>query len=324
MEICTISPADHAAFVAFLDAGMRPAQAPTRAADDFPVILAPANLAAMHAIRDDSGFLAGLATLTRPCLTSAGEVLVAGIGSVVTRPDRRGEGLSSSLQRVVVDHLAAAGIPLAVLWTDQPEIYAGRGFQAAGWEYHLDLGGLSAAVPWPDDADWLVLDGRHADDLAALYAAHPLRTLREATDHRALYSMPGTRIRGLARGGRLLASACCGKGEDFPDYVAEWAGPADLALAVLARVAAEGLARRALTPAGREDLLQLAVQRGAGLAAAPSGQWAVLRPDLLAAVVGPVAPGRERDPRAWLGYLDDGGAVVPGRLQLGIWGLDSV
>jgi len=324
MEICTISAADHAAFVTFLDAGMRPADSPTRAADDFPVILSERNVTSMHAIRDESGFLAGLATLTRPCLTTAGELLVAGIGSVVTREDRRGQGLSSRLQRAVVDHLADAGVPLAVLWTDQPEIYAGRGFQAAGWEYHLDLSPLPAAVPWPADAQWVALGGDAAADLARLFAEHPLRTIRAEADHVALYGMPGTRIWGLARHGRLQAYACCGKGEDFPGYVAEWGGAADLALAALARVAATRTAGRALVPAGREDLLEVAVARGAGFAAVPSGQWAVLRPDLLEALAGPVPPAHQRDPRAWLGYLDDGGAPVPGRLQLGIWGLDSV
>lgn len=324
MEFCTISAADHAAFIDFLDAGMRPADTPTRAADDFPVILSSRNVAAMHAIRDESGFLAGLATLTRPCLTTAGELPVAGIGSVVTREDRRGQGLSSRLQRAVVDHLAGAGVPLAVLWTDQPEIYAGRGFQTAGWEYHLDLSSLPATVPWPADAEWVALGGQAITDLARLFADHPLRTIRAEGDHAALYGMPGTRIWGLARGGRLLAYACCGKGEDFPDYVAEWGGAADLALAVLARVAATRAASRALVPAGREDLLELAVARGAGFAAVPSGQWAVLRPDLLETLAGPVSPARQRDPRAWIGCLDDGGAPLPGRLQVGIWGLDSV
>ncbi len=266
----------------------------------------------------------GLATLTRSCLTTAGLVSVAGIGSVVTREDRRGQGYSSALQQQVVERLAAEGVHLAVLWTDQPEIYAGRGFQAAGWEYHLDLSDLRVDELWPAGADRHTLTGTHAPQIARHYEQHPLRTLRPADDHQRLYGMPGTRVVGLVEAGRVVAYACCGKGEDFPDYVAEWGGAPDRVLAVMARAAADGLASRALIPAGREEILERAVCQGCGFAAVPSGLWAVLRPDLLAELVGPVTDGREHDPRAWLGHLEADGTPVPGRLQLGIWGLDSV
>ncbi|MEZ4388776.1 MAG: GNAT family N-acetyltransferase [Candidatus Krumholzibacteriia bacterium] len=286
--------------------------------------MGPRNLAGQFALKDATGFVAGLAALVRPCLSSAGEVLVAGIGSVVTRPDRRGQGLSSQLQRAVLERLAERGAALAVLWTDRPEIYAGRGFGPAGWEYHLDLGGLRVAESWPADADVVALGGGDAERLAGLYAQHPLRTLRQPEDHASLYGMPGTRAVGLERGGRLVAYACCGKGEDFPDYVAEWGGAPEPALALLAHVARCGLAGRALVPAGREDLLELATARGAGFAAVPSGLWAVLRPDLLAQLAGPVPADHEREPGAWLGRLAADGTPHPGCLQVSIWGLDSV
>ncbi|MBD3221522.1 GNAT family N-acetyltransferase [bacterium] len=325
VEICPVGEEGYEEFVAFLDAGMRPEGASTQVADDFPVILGADNLAGMIGIRGDAGWIAGLAALTRTFTTTAGPVEVAGLGSVVTHPDHRGQGLSSRLQRAMVERLAAAGTPLAVLWTDQPEIYAGRGFQAAGWEFHLDLGPLASHGSWPPDAGYRPVDGAAAAaDLAALYDRHPLRTRRLAGDHAALYGMPGTTIRALVRDGRIEAFACCGKGIDFPGYVAEWAGAAMDVLPLLGRVAAEGLATRALVPAGNERFLERAVAAGAGFAVVPSGLWAVLRPDRLQALCGPVDPGRERDATAWLGEVVAEGEVRPGRLQVAVWGLDSV
>ena len=71
------------------------------------------------------------------------------IGSVVTRPEFRGQGLSTALQNALLTRLKGKNVPLAVLWTDQPEIYAGRGFAPAGWELHIDLAEaeLTAEVP---------------------------------------------------------------------------------------------------------------------------------------------------------------------------------
>jgi GNAT superfamily N-acetyltransferase len=251
VEIRPVRAEEYEEFVAFLDAGMRPDGAETGVADDFPVILGRDNLAGMLGIRGQDGWIAGLAALVRSFETSDGTLPIAGVGSVVTHPDHRGQGHSAALQRVLMEHLAGQDVPLAVLWTDQPEIYAGRGFQPAGWEYHLGLGALSLADSWPAEDEVRTLGRSDIPSIAALYAEHPLRTRRRPEDHAALYAMPGTRIVGLERQGRLAAFACCGKGMDFPDYVAEWGGAPDAVVALLSHVQADGLASRALVPAGR-------------------------------------------------------------------------
>jgi GNAT superfamily N-acetyltransferase len=323
MAIRTIEAAEHAAFVAFLNAGMRPEGSATRADDDFPVVLAPDNLEGLWGLEDARGWAAGLAVLVRPFATSTGSVDVAGIGSVVTRRDRRGEGLSRQIQHHVLQELATRGVPLAVLWTDQPEIYAGRGFKPAGWEYHVDLAGVDLAAA---DPPALVRPFRpeDTDAVVARYADHPFHTRRRALDHARLYSMPGTRGLVLERAGAVVAYAFCGKGADFPGYVAEWGGNAEPVLTLLAAVRDRGLAHRVLVPAGREDLLEAALARGAGTAVVPSGLWTVLRPDLLARCTGIESPADPVDAAAWLGSVDADGLPVPGRLALAVWGFDSV
>ncbi|HOX26454.1 MAG TPA: GNAT family N-acetyltransferase [Candidatus Krumholzibacteria bacterium] len=324
MSIRTVRLDEYEGFLAFLNAGMRPEPTATRAEDDFPVILGRGNLDGLWGWPDARGWAAGLAVLTRRFTSSAGDLTVAGIGSVVTRADRRGEGLSAGLQEHVVARLSGAGVALGVLWSDRPAIYAGRGFQPAGWEYHLDLAGLEPSGLLPDGAEIRSYRPADAGAVANLYGRHPLRTIRQPGDDAVLYAMPGTRGFVLDRGGNVLAYAFCGKGADFPGYVTEWGGPAPDALAVLAEVRARGLATRALVPAGREDLLDLAVSLGAGLAAVPSGLWSILRPDLLPGGDAGPADGQRLDPRAWLGTVDEAGMPVPGRLRLAVWGFDSV
>jgi len=324
MSIRTIRRDEYEGFLSFLNDGMRPLATVTRAEEDFPVALGRENMGGLWGERDDHGWAAGLAVLTREFTSRAGPVTVAGLGSVVTRPDRRGQGLSRRLQESVLAQLAAAGVALAVLWTDQPAIYARRGFRPAGWEFHLDLGSLAAAERLPAGAGVRPFATADTPGVAALYDRHPLRTLRRAGDAARLYGMPGTRGLVLARGDALLAYAFCGKGADFAGYVAEWGGEPDAALALLASVRAESLATRVLVPAGREDLLDLALARGAGLLVVPSGLWTVLRPDRLPGGDASPAGGDPRDPRPWLGSVDPKGAPVRGRLELAVWGFDSV
>lgn len=330
MAIRPIEPSEHRAFVNFLQAGMRPDGGPTRVDDDFPVVLAPANHRHLYGDWQDGALVAGLAVLVRGLQTSAGILPVAGLGSVVTRPDRRGEGLSGRLQTAVLAELTRQGVPLAVLWTDRPALYASRGFRPAGWEWHADL---SSADLTGCRVPGAVCRPYAPNDLAAvigLYERHPWRTCREAGDHAALYGMPGTRGLVLCdAAGVVLAYAFAGKGEDFPDYVAEWGGAPPAAAAVLAAMDARGWARHVLLPQGTPDLAALLADRGAGVGPVASGVWAVLAPDVLRRAVtaaGAAAPGGagERDAAAWLGMVTDDGDVVPGPLRAAIWGLDSV
>lgn len=327
MVIRTVRPEEYGDFIAFLNAGMRPKSASTRADEDFPVVLSPENLAGMWGCRDERGWLTGLTVLTRTFTTTAGEVRVAGIGSVVTRPDRRGQGLSGRLQAHVMSWLADQEVPLAVLWSDQPEIYSGRGFLAAGWEYHVDLTAARLDDALHGTGEIRPYQERDLADVSRLYAQHPLRTLRRPGDDARLYGMCGTRGLVLETSRGLAAYAFCGKGEDFPGYVAEWGGPAHLVLPVLAVARDRGLAQRVLVPAGRGDLVAAAVRKGAGVDLWPSGLWAVLRQDILARLA-PAAEnstaGDSADPRTWLGSPGTGDRPVVGRLNLAVWGFDSV
>lgn len=329
MQIARVGESEHAEFLALVNAEIRPDRAKTNAWDDFPLILGLENLSCQLVCRAADGRLAGgIACLIREFTTSCGPVAVAGIGSVVTHPDFRGKGVSSALQNEMLQVIRGKNVPLAVLWTDQPEIYAGRGFTPAGWEIHVDLAEMQP--PGPVAGVVAVREFRPEDCPAveALYREHTLRTLRLPGDSRNLYTMPGTR--GLVAtdpAGQVLAAVFCGKGADFPGYVAEWDGPLALVKMLLAEARQRCLADKVLVPAGCEDLVNELVDLGAAWIVLPSGSWRILDPEPLGALVaaaGEVPPDDPSDPVAWLGGVDESGHPLVGPVSVAVWGFDSV
>lgn len=328
MQIAGLTDAQHAEYLALVNAEIRPSGPGTTALDDFPLALGPDNLAWMLAATDQQGRVAGgIATLVRTFTTSCGNIAIGAVGSVVTRPDCRGQGLSARLQSAALAMLRQQMVPLAALWTDRPEIYAGRGFVPAGWEWHAGLD--SATLPAAAPAGVTLRDWR-PDDLSAtqhLYDQHRWRTLRREGDASRLYGMPGTRGLVAESGGVVRAAVFCGKGADFPDYVTEWDGDHDLVLCLLGLAQARALATAVLVPAGEETFADRLAGLGALPLALPAGCWAVPRPDILAEAArgaGVATPTAPDDARAWLGGVDANGDVEPGPLALAVWGFDSV
>ena len=179
MHIATITPERHAEFLDLVDAEIRPDRAKTHAWDDFPLILSPANAAwTLAATAPDGRLAGGIACLIREYSTTSGKVPVAGVGSVVTHPEYRGRGVSTALQNALLTRLRGKNVPLAVLWTDRPEIYAGRGFAPAGWERHVDLAEADLPTELPAGFVARPFAPGDADAVAALYDRHSLRTIR--------------------------------------------------------------------------------------------------------------------------------------------------
>jgi GNAT superfamily N-acetyltransferase len=329
MLITRVGKSEHSEFLSLVNAEIRPDRAKTNAWDDFPLILGLENRDNQLICRGQDGRLAGgIACLISEFQTSCGIVSIAGIGSVVTHPDFRGKGLSAALQNEMLHQLRGKNVPLAVLWTDQPEIYSGRGFEQAGWEIHADLTDLGAAPVAVDVPRTRSFQPDDSPRVEELYNRHPLRTVRRPGDSHKLYTMPGTRgLVAVDGGGQVQAAVFCGKGADFPGYITEWDGPWDLVWPLMAEAKNRGLADKALIPAGEEGLVNLLVDNGASWFAMPSGCWKVLDGEALVGLVartGEPVPDDGQDPRAWLGCLDDQGQPLVGPLSVAIWGFDSV
>jgi GNAT superfamily N-acetyltransferase len=332
MTIRDLRPEEHAAALALVDAELRPPGAQTRAVEDFPLALGRGNREGWLVAEGEQGLTACLNCLIRPFVTSLGELPIAAIGSVVTRPEARGRGLSRDLQAALLTRLREEGVPLAVLWSDRPEIYEGRGFRPAGLEYHVELAGLQPPG-WEFPAPGVrPFEPRDVAPVARLYRRHPFHTVRRQGDDARLYGMPGTRGYVLEeRGGEILAYAFCGKGADFAGYVVEWGGQSEALTGLLAWLAHRGLARHLLVPQGEEPFLGHLGGKGAAWCCLPSGLWCVLAQEVLRGAARernlacPAAPARGGgDAAAWLGSVQPDGLARPGPLQLAVWGFDSV
>jgi len=333
MQIDRVQETEHAEFLSLVNAEIRPDRAKTTAWDDFPLILGQGNRDCQLVCRAPDGRLAGgIACLIRDLKTNCGNVKVAGIGSVVTHPEYRGKGLSTALQNEMLTLIRGKNVPLAVLWTDRPEIYAGRGFFPAGWEIHAHLDDFRLPLDFrlpPRIRDFRPEDTARVEEL---YSDHPLHTIRRSGDSAVLYGMPGTRgLVAVDEEDQVQAAVFCGKGADFPLYVAEFGGPQELVLHLLARAKELGLARNILLPPGQEEMVNTLVSLGASWSATSSGYWNILDRKMLGAIVarsGQESPRPGQDPAreatAWLGGVDGQGQPFPGPLTLAVWGFDSV
>jgi len=329
LEIQTATRAQHAALLALVDAEIRPNGAQTHARDDFPLILGPENRDWQFVATEGDETVGCLACLIRPFATSCGVIPVAGIGSVVTAARWRGQGISSRLQRYALQRITAQEVPLAVLWSDRPEYYVGRGFNAAGVEFHVDYEHCDL-----DDTDLAAgqirpYQSQDTTQIATLYARHKLRTERAPGDAALLYGMPGTNGLVYAVGGQLRGYLFGGKGADFPGYVTEFGGDSAAVIALLAEARQRGIATKVLVPQGATELQRVLAARGARWSAQTSGYWKVVDSRALRAAVGSAAGDGGRwpdsdDPAAWLGNVDRNGAVIAGPLELAVWGFDSV
>lgn len=249
----TARPEENSSFVAFLDACFgRPAGRSLRR--EFPVALDPRNHAHQFVGRLDGSVVCAATAQVRDWITSEGTVRAACVGCFSTDPALRGQGLSSAIQQHVVDVLSKEGAQWAALWTDQPELYAGRGFVACGREQHGDLD----SVAWPALGAELGVRPACADDapaLLGLHREHRLRVERSLDDLRAHLDPAISEVWVAERAGAVLAYAGIGKGEDFPGYVADFAGAPAVVHALWGVAHARG-ARAVLLPEGSDPYLQ--------------------------------------------------------------------
>lgn len=329
MQIAPIHETDHTDFLALINAEIRPDRAKTNAWDDFPLILDPKNLAwSLGSYAPDGTLAGGIACLNTSLQTSCGVLQVAGIGSVVTKPEFRGQGISSALQIEMLAKLERKNVPLAVLWTDKPEIYAGRGFTSAGYEYHVDFTDATLSDSLSSGFQIASFNSGDCTQVENLYQEHPFHSIRKPGDSQILYQMPGTRGFVLKNpAGLVVAYAFCGKGGDFPDYVLEWGGEPGGVFSLLYEVRKRGLAHNVLVPAGTQAMAERLISLGAQWGAIPSGYWAVVNKVALAMFLGPDHPDSSPildNPKQLLGTVSSEGFPVPGIIELAIWGFDSV
>jgi GNAT superfamily N-acetyltransferase len=161
---------------------------------------------------------------------AAGAVRVNLLGSVVTSPEHRGQGLAGQVLGAALS-ATAADAAHTLLWAEQEGLYARRGFVPGRVEVALMLARRPRSHATTARPATLA-------DHAMLFALHeqkPWRTARTATAMSGLLTTPGLQTFVLERDDRIAAYACTGKGADLQGHWHELGGSdADVAELLLA------------------------------------------------------------------------------------------
>jgi GNAT superfamily N-acetyltransferase len=208
--------------IGFLDKHLRSTQGWSIAAE-YPQVFTPANRGNIRIIGDGDKIIAHAAIKYLLIKNVAGLFKVAAIGSVVTDPAHRQQGLS---QKIIESCLEAAyheGADFAILWTDLYDFYRKMGFELAGTEISVVI----ESAP-PADASGLKFINSEKispDAISRLYSQHTCGTLRTSEDIRRFLSIPNTHVYTAWNDkNELMAYAIEGKGADLKGYIHEWGG----------------------------------------------------------------------------------------------------
>lgn len=183
-------------------------------------------------IERDGAVRSSLVLLPRTLRVGDQTLPVGLIGSVVTDEAYRGQGLASELLARAEDMLRRSGAVLSMLWADQREFYADRGYVPVGTE--LDYRVPRTLAPYlPETSHVRAATTADAPAIHALYGLHAERVERSLVETCALLAGPG--MRALVHEGPegLDGYAIEGRGEDLTGIVHEWGGRGDAYLTCL-------------------------------------------------------------------------------------------
>ena len=252
-------------------------------APEYPLVfgsVASGNVVALH---EDGRVRSACAVLTRELAVAGHDLAVGLIGSVATDAEHRGRGLATRVLDAAETTLRDAGCLLALLWADEPEFYARRGYAEVGREVVVLLAPELADL-LPSASRVRELDAaRDADAVHSLYMRHRRRVRRSARETAASIAAPGVRTFVAECHGRVVAYACEGRGKDLAGVVHEWGGaPHDVQACLRAHLAARAGHDDALfllAPHAENELVRSLVRVGASAFTGVLAQGKLLDPD---------------------------------------------
>lgn len=192
---------------------------------EYPTALNPSNVHNMSIITDtvDNKILAHAVLKPFICKTPSAIFKIGAIGSVVTDPDARNQGLSKKNLLNCLDKAQAQDCDFVMLWSDQYEFYRKFGFELAGFEHSFII---SKPLPMVNK-DYKFLKGPRIDPSAILklYNQHTVNSVRTVEDIQQYMNIPNSNIYTMWNPqNQLVAYAVEGKGVDLQNYIHEWGG----------------------------------------------------------------------------------------------------
>ncbi len=209
--------------IRFLSTHLRPGKQ-WSIADEYPLAIHDSNLNNVRVIREENNFLSVAVMKTLVIKSPVGIFKVAAIGSVVTNPEHRNQGLSRQILEDCLTSARAHGCDFAILWTDLFDFYRKLGFELAGTEISLTI---PATFKCADAPGLKFLNTNRVDPEAILrlYSQHSTGSVRTVDEIRRLLQIPNSRVfTAWDEQNKLQAYAVEGKGADLDGYIHEWGG----------------------------------------------------------------------------------------------------
>ncbi|MCS6837430.1 MAG: GNAT family N-acetyltransferase [Bdellovibrionaceae bacterium] len=193
---------------------------------EYPQVFQPQNIHNLKFIEKDGRIVTHAALKPLIIKTPQFILKVATIGSVVTAPDFRNQGLSTLVMQSCLEEARRQSCDIAVLWTHLHDWYRRLGFELAGYEEHFFI---ERPLPLPSSAmtPLKIIQGPQVEAAAILklYQQHTINSYRTVKDIEAFLRIPNSQIyTGWDQNNELRAYSVVGKGADLQDHVHEWGG----------------------------------------------------------------------------------------------------
>ncbi len=248
--------------------------------DEYPLAFSDSNMKNVHVIRVDNKIVAHAVIEPLIIKTPFHLFKVALIGSVVTDPEFRGQGLS---KKIINDCLISGeqqGCDFAILWTDLFNFYAQLGFEMAGHEVALHFGAKFKA-PIKSNLKILETNKVSAEALLKVYNKHSLRSVRSVADIQKYLTIPNTQVLTAWNhlSNELEAYCVIGKGADFCNYVHEWGGHVSSILSLIQHYKdLKGVELSLITPPQSANLIRQSKSYGADQSSGILGMIKIINP----------------------------------------------
>ena len=268
-------------FVRFLSAQLRPKNA-WSIDEEYPLAIQTQNLHNVRVIRRESEFLSAAVMKPLVVKSPAGLFKAAAIGSVVTHPIARNQGLSRQILEASLSSACANGCDFAILWTNLYDFYRKLGFELAGTEIALRLPSQLKS-PAPTESLRFMCSGQvDPDAILRLYSQHTTGSVRTTEDIRKFLRIPNARVfTAWDAQNRLQAYAVEGKGADLEGYIHEWGGGVSKLLPLLEYVCQQKPVKplTLIAPVHAANMIRQLVEAGATRHAGVLGMIKLLNPN---------------------------------------------
>lgn len=193
---------------------------------EYPLAFDPKNSNNIRIVKDENQDIISHAVIKPTILKTPYAVFnVAVIGSVMTDPRYRQQGLSSSLIENCIDHALQMKCDFAVLWSDLFDFYRKFHFELAGSELSMIINSQFTPVERRNDLRFIQGAQVDANAILRLYNLHSVTSHRTAEDIKKYLQIPNSRIyTAWNKNNQIEAYAIEGKGVDLQGYIHEWGG----------------------------------------------------------------------------------------------------